>query len=402
MNELLPYLERLDDRTDSMLQAIIKLCNINSGTGHLPGIERVTDELIKLYQPLGGDLQLIDTAPWSVIDDQGKRAERGLGKILHIIKHPEAERKVMLCIHCDTVYGPQNGFQSCQMTDGGQLNGPGVADAKGGLILMLEALKTLEASPLAGKIGWEVIINPDEEIGSPGSDSFMRSRASGCNFGLLFEPALPGGGLVSWRKGVGNFTFVVRGKSAHSGRDFASGKNAIAALARIVDEIDRFNIEPDVTYNVGRITGGGATNIVPNLAIGHVNVRVCDLEQQSGVEIDFADLVEKHNQLEGISVEMFGGFSSPPKPLEDNVKPLQHRITRCAQELDIEISWQGTGGASDGNKFASAGLPNIDTLGPCGGNIHSSNEFLIPNSLVPRCKLASLILLSYAAETLET
>ena len=127
-------------------------------------------------------------------------------------------------------------------------------------------------------------------------------------------------------------------------------------------------------------------------------MRVCNLEQQSGVEIDFADLVEKYNLLDGISVELTGGFTSPPKALEDNVKPLQHRIARCAEALDIDITWQGTGGACDGNKFASAGLPNIDTLGPCGGHIHSMHEFLIPESLVPRAKLASLILLSYAAE----
>ncbi len=398
MEELLKHLERLENRQEEMLATITRLCDINSGTLNLPGVERVSQELVKLFEPLGGDLQLIDTAPWSVVGDGGKRTDQALGKIIHIIKHPEASGKVMLCIHCDTVYGIGDSFQKCRMTAGGQLNGPGVADAKGGLIVMLEALKTLESSPLAGQIGWEVIINPDEEIGSPGSGSFLRSRAGECDFGMLFEPALPGGGLVSWRKGTGNFTFVVRGQSAHSGRDFAAGRNAIVALARLLDEIDQLNIEPDVTYNVGRITGGGAVNIVPDLAVGRVNVRVVNLEQQSGVEIDFADLVEKYNQLDGISVEISGGFTSPPKPLEDNVKPLQHRITRCAQILDIDIDWQGTGGACDGNKFASAGLPNIDTLGPCGGHIHSSNEFLIPGSLIPRTKLASLILLAYASE----
>ena len=398
MQDLLKHAERLNSQQDAMLATTTRLCEINSGTLNLTGVERVSTELVKLFEPLGGDLQLIDTAPWSVVGDDGKRTEQPLGKIIHIIKHPDAPKKVMLCIHCDTVYGIDDDFQKCQMTAGGQLNGPGVADAKGGLVVMLEALKTLEASPLAGKVGWEVIINPDEEVGSPGSGSFLRSRASGCDFGMLFEPALPGGGLVSWRKGTGNFTFVVRGKSAHSGRDFKSGRNAIVALARLMDEIDRLNIEPDVTYNVGRITGGGAVNIVPDLAVGRVNVRVCNLEQQSGVEIDFADLVEKYNQLDGISVELSGSFSSPPKTLEDNVKPLQHRIARCAEALGIDITWQGTGGACDGNKFASAGLPNIDTLGPCGGNIHSMHEFLIPESLVPRAKLASLILLSYAGE----
>jgi glutamate carboxypeptidase len=302
----------------------------------------------------------------------------------------------MLCIHMDTVYPKEDAFQVCRMTEGGQLNGPGVADAKGGLVVMLYALKALEQSPLAGKIGWEVIINADEEVGSPGSGKLIRARASHCNFGLLFEPALPGGHLVSWRKGSGDFTFVVRGKSAHSGRDFNQGRNAIVALARLLDEIDKLNGEPDVTLNVGRISGGGALNRVPDLAVGRVNVRVKDLEEQNGVEIDFEDLVKKYSQLDGISVEMHGGFTSPPKPDDDHAIALQQRIAQCGAALGMEFEFKGTGGACDGNKFAAAGLVNVDSMGPCGGNIHSDKEFLIPESLVPRTKLTALTLLSLA------
>ena len=304
----------------------------------------------------------------------------------------------MLCIHMDTVFGEDDEFQICKMTEGGQLNGPGVADAKGGLIVMLYALMALEQSPLAGKIGWEVIINPDEELGSPGSERLIRSRATGCDFGLLFEPALPGGHLASARKGSGDFTFIVHGKSAHSGRDFSEGRNAIVALVRLLDEIDRLNGEPDVTLNVGRISGGGATNIVPDLAVGRVNARVANLEEQNGVEIDFEDLVQKYNQLDGITVEMHGRFTSPPKPNEPEAEKIQQRISQCGEALELAFEFKATGGACDGNKFAAAGLPNVDTMGPCGGHIHSSNEFLIPESLVPRTKLTALTLLSIAAE----
>ena len=398
MDELLPLLTWLDQQQGEMLEAIIELCNINSNTINLAGIELVKERLISHFESLGGDLRLIDTDPMTSIGDDGCRSKQPLGEIIHIVKHPNASKKVMLCIHMDTVYSQNDEFQTCQMTDGGQLNGPGVADAKGGLIVMLYALKTLERSPLSGKIGWEVIINPDEEIGSPGSDSFIRSRAPRCDFGLLFEPALPGGHMVSERKGTGNFTFVVRGKSAHSGRDFAAGRNAITALARLLDEIDRLNGEPDVTFNVGRISGGGALNMVPDLAVGRVNVRVKNLEEQSGVEIDFEDLIEKYNQLDGISVEMHGRFSSPPKPSDEAAEKVQQRISSCGNALGMSFEFKGTGGASDGNKFAAAGLPNIDTMGPCGGNIHSNNEFLIPESLVPRAKLAALALLSFASE----
>ena len=398
MEELLQHLTWLDGQQDEMLTAITELCNINSNTINLAGIALVKEKLVSHFESLSGDLELIDTQPMTTIDDEGLSSKQPLGEIIHIVKHPDAPKKIMLCIHMDTVYSQDDEFQTCQMTDGGQLNGPGVADAKGGLIVMLYALKTLEQSPLAGKIGWEVIINPDEEIGSPGSESFIRSRAPFCDFGLLFEPALPGGHMVSDRKGTGNFTFIVRGKSAHSGRDFSAGRNAITALARLLDEIDRLNGEPDVIFNVGRISGGGALNMVPDLAVGRVNVRVKDLEEQNGVEIDFEDLIQKYNQLDGISVEMHGRFTSPPKPTDEAAEKVQQRISLCGEALGISFEFKGTGGASDGNKFADAGLPNVDTMGPCGGNIHSSNEFLIPESLVPRAKLAALAILSFASE----
>ncbi len=399
MDDLKRHLDWIDEKQDEMIDAIVDLCNINSHTVNLPGLALVKEKLVGYFASLGGELRLVETDPLVSIDDDGKSFSLPLGEIIHIEKHPNAARKIMLCIHMDTVYSVDDEFQKCQLTTGGQLNGPGVADAKGGLIVMLYALKALEQSPLAGTVGWEVIINPDEEIGSPGSANFIRARAAGCDFGLLFEPALPGGHLVSWRKGSGNFTFIVRGKSAHAGRDFSQGRNAIAALARLLDEIDRLNGEPDVIFNIGRISGGGALNMVPDLAVGRVNVRVKDLEEQNGVEIDLIDLVKKYNQLDGIEVEMHGRFTSPPKPIDPATEIIQQRIIRCGQALGMSLEFQGTGGASDGNKFAAAGLANVDSMGPCGGHIHSGNEFLIPESLIPRTKLAALVMLCYAAES---
>lgn len=398
MKELLTHLQWLDDQQDDMMSSIVELCNLNSHTLNLSGLGLVKDKLIELFEPLGGDLEVIESDPLITIDDQGQAISQPLGEIIHIQKRPDASKKIMLCIHMDTVYSKDDEFQVCSMTEGGQLNGPGVADAKGGLMVMLYALKTLELSPLAENVGWEVIINSDEELGSPGSEKFIRARAPHCDFGLLFEPALPGGHLVSWRKGSGDFTFIVRGKSAHSGRDFTQGRNAIVALARLLDEIDRLNGEPDVTFNVGRISGGGALNRVPDLAVGRVNVRVKDLEEQNGVEIDFEDLVKKYNQFDGITVEMHGRFTSPPKPADEDAATIQNRIIQCADSLGMVLQFKGTGGACDGNKFADAGLPNVDSMGPCGGHIHSSNEFLIPESLVPRTKLTALTLLTLAAE----
>ena len=393
--EALESLKWLDDKQQSMLDLIVELCDINSGTYNLPGIEKVRNRLLEEFASLDGDINIVDPQAWQTVDDRGNMTDGLSGPIIHVTKWPNATKKIMLCIHMDTVYEPNHSFQKCVTQDDGTVNGPGVIDAKGGIVVMLHALRMLEASPLAGKIGWEVILNADEEIGSRGSDAFIRSRAPHCDAGLLFEPSLPDGTLVSWRKGSGNFAFVVRGRSAHTGRDFEKGRNALAALSRLCIEIDEFNISPDITYNVGRINGGGALNAVPDLAVGRVNVRVIDTDQQRDVENQFRDLVEKYNLLDGISVELVGEFSSPPKPLNDDARELQQRIESCGQSLGMDIKWRGTGGACDGNRFAAAGLPNVDTLGPRGDHIHSNREFLIPESLVPRAKLAGLILMSF-------
>ena len=392
----LPHLDFLNDKSSAMLGLVQELCNINSGTMNLEGLERVKRRLVEFYSSLDGEIELHDSAPLTLVDENGDEVVKNLGQSIHISKWPDADKRILLCIHMDTVYDSKHSFQECTMLENGHLNGPGVAHAKGGLVVMLYALKALEASPLAGKIGWDVLINPDEEIGSPGSVGLIKKIAPRCEYGLLFEPSLPDGTLVSWRKGSGNFAFVVRGRAAHAGREFEKGRNAIVAAAQLVDEINQLNTDPDVTFNAGRISGGGALNVVPDLAIARVNVRIKTTEQQTMVEKQFQSLVEKFNSLDGISVEVSGSFTSPPKPLCERVKWLQGYIEDCGKVLGAEIQWRGTGGASDGNKFAAAGLPNIDTLGPRGGNIHSVDEYLIPESLVPAAKLAALILLGFA------
>ena len=398
MKELLQHLDSLDGRGDEMLRLVQDLCNMNSGTFNLEGLDQVKQRLVTEFASLEGVIEVLDSNPMSIVDQRGVEVQQQLGQMIHISKWPDAAKRVLLCIHMDTVYPVDHEFQQCQALDNGHINGPGVADAKGGIVVMLAALKALEASPLAGKIGWEVLLNADEEIGSPGSIEFIKQIAGRCDVGLLYEPALPDGTLVSWRKGSGNFSFVVRGKAAHAGREFEKGRNSIVAVARLIDEIAKLNTDPEVTYNAGRISGGGPLNVVPDLAIGRVNVRVKTVQQQAEVESKFEQLVDKFNQLDGISVEQFGGFSSPPKPLCDQTEKLQKRIEAAGEALGLPVAWRGTGGASDGNKFAAAGLPNVDTLGPLGGSIHSSNEYLIPASLVERAKLSALILLSYASE----
>ena len=396
MNQLLPYLQLLDSRQDEMLQQVIQLCDINSGTRNLAGLAQVKEELVGLFQSLGGELQLVDSVPESLLNNQGEQLDSPLGQSIHIVKRPDAKQKVLLCIHMDTVYQDDNLFQRCVMRDDGTLNGPGVADAKGGIVVMLHALQALEASPLAQHIGWEVLLNADEEIGSPGSRPMIDSVAKRCDFGLLFEPALGDSQLVSWRKGSGNFSLLVQGRSAHAGRAFAEGRNALVAAAKVAQAVSDLNTDPEVTFNVARIDGGSPMNVVPDLAIVRANVRVRTAAEQAVVEQQLESIAKTFSHFDGIEVSLHGEFRSPPKPITPEMETVMRRIEKCGSGLGIDIKWSGTGGASDGNKFAAAGLPNIDSMGPCGGRIHSNEEFLVVESLVPRAKLSALVLLDFA------
>ncbi|HMP80734.1 MAG TPA: M20/M25/M40 family metallo-hydrolase, partial [Pirellulaceae bacterium] len=258
MNEL----DVLNGCDSLMLQQVEVLANINSGTYHLEGIQRVQNLLADWYAPLGGDVQWVPSDGQSSVDDRGQVVQQPLGPTLVISKRLDRRPRLLLCIHCDTVYGVDHPFQCCRRLDTNTLNGPGVIDAKGGLVIMLHALTALERSPWADRIGWQVAINADEEIGSPGSVATLHRLAREADWGLLFEPRLPDGSMVSWRKGSGNFTLVVRGQAAHAGRDFGKGRNACVALSRLLVAVHELNNPADpefgeVTFNVGRMVGGG-------------------------------------------------------------------------------------------------------------------------------------------------
>jgi glutamate carboxypeptidase len=163
-----------------------------------------------------------------------------------------------------------------------------------------------------------------------------------------------------------------------------------------MERVHQLNVDPEVTFNVGRVNGGGPLNVVPELAIGRVNVRVKTTQQMNRVEQQLSSLARTFGERDGYSVQCVGRFTSPPKEVTAEMAELQLRVELCGQVLNQTIAWQGTGGASDGNKFAAAGLANVDSLGPIGGNIHSSDEFVVSASLVPAAKLAALILLSFS------
>jgi glutamate carboxypeptidase len=151
-----------------------------------------------------------------------------------------------------------------------------------------------------------------------------------------------------------------------------------------------------MTLNTGRIDGGGPVNVVPDLAIVRLNVRIARAEDQQPVEAELHRIAGEVAARHQVSAEVHGEFLSPPKVLDDRTRELCRHIESCGTELGIPIAWTRSGGASDGNKLAAAGLPVIDTFGPRGGNLHSPDEYVVLSSLTERARLTALLLLKLA------
>ncbi|HBO13653.1 MAG TPA: hypothetical protein DD491_12775 [Halieaceae bacterium] len=383
---------------DSMRAETIALAEINSGSYHAAGVNRVREALAALFDDLGAESSVLPSPPLEVLDDDGALRKGALGDGLRLRKRPDAPFQVFLCGHMDTVFPADHPFQAVREIDGDTLGGPGVADLKGGLVLMHRALLALERSPLAEKIGWEVLLNPDEEIGSPVSAPWIREAAERADVGLIYEPSFPDGSLAGRRKGSGNFALLARGRAAHAGREHHLGRNAIRLLSEALVAIDDLNGQrPGVTFNPGFVHGGGAVNIVPDTAVGRFNIRVEEPEDTAWCEQELAAIIDALNARDGLSLELHGGFTRPPKVPGPANERLFDLARDCGASLGVDLAVKPTGGCCDGNNLAAAGVPNIDTLGVHGGNIHSSDEWMRVSSLVERGQLSALLLLRLAA-----
>lgn len=382
---------------DAMVGLTEQWSAINSGSYNLDGLRAMRAALVAGFAPLGGEVAVLPLEPITQINAAGMPFEVPMAEALSIRKRPEAPTQILFVGHMDTVYGVDHPFQTPKKISETILNGPGVADLKGGLVVMLHALLALEKSPWAESIGWQVLLNPDEEIGSVASDPLLKVAAKGKHLGLVYEPALADGTLAGARKGSGNFTIVVRGRAAHAGRNPEEGRNAIAALADITSAVFALNGKREgVTLNPGKVEGGGPLNVVPDLAILRFNVRTQELLDEIWVLEQLNKLVDNLSNKNGYAAALYGHFTRKPKPMAPAVKAVFDLVQACGRELGLAIGIKPSGGCCDGNNLWHHGLPNVDTLGVRGANIHSDQELVHLDSLVERAQLSALILMKIA------
>jgi glutamate carboxypeptidase len=383
---------------EPMVDQVLGWAAINSGSRNLAGLERMADLLVDAFAALPGLIRLERPAMVKAVDALGRTNEIEHGRHLHLTVRPTAPVQLLFTGHMDTVYGADHAFQEISWIEDGVLGGPGVADMKGGLAVMLAALKAVEHSKLADRLGYEVVINSDEEVGSPSSAALLREAASGKHSALTYEPAaLPDGTLAGARPGSGNFDFVVKGRSAHAGRNPQDGRNAVVAAAELALRLS-MSKTPGLAINPAKIDGGGPNNVVPDLAILRVNLRPRTTDDQEIAARLIAKALDETAAAHEVYIEAHGGFGRPPKPLTEEAEALFGLVRQAGADLGQDIGWQPSGGVCDGNNIAACGVPVVDTMGVRGGKIHSIEEYLIVDSLAERAALSALTTLRLAAE----
>jgi len=381
---------------EPMLDQVLAWAAVNSGSRNLGGLERMADLLADAFAALPGVLRLEEPAAVDAVDSAGKSIKLKHGRHLHLTVRPTAPLQLLFTGHMDTVFAPDHPFQQTRWLEDGVLNGPGVADMKGGIAVMLAALKAVERSPAGDRIGYEVVINSDEEVGSLASAPLLAQAAGGKRAALTYEPAaLPDGTLAGARPGSGNFGIIVRGRSAHAGRNPEDGRNALLAAADLALRLDALKRD-GLSVNPSRIEGGSPSNVVPDLAILRVNLRprTPDIEALAKGQIE--EIVAAVSAEREVQIELNGGFGRPPKPLTKDAEALFNLVKQAGADLGQAIAWQPSGGVCDGNNIAACGVPVVDTMGVRGGKIHSMEEFLITDSLPERAALSALTILRLA------
>lgn len=382
---------------EPMLGQVAAWAAVNSGSRNLAGLAEMARMLADAFDALPGKLSLREPALVDAMTAEGKLEALEHGKNLHLKVRSQAPVQLLFTGHMDTVYAADHPFQRLEWLGSKVLRGPGVADMKGGIAVMLAALKAVEASPAASSFGYEVVINSDEEVGSPGSAALIAEAAKGKQAALTYEPsALSDGTLAGARPGSGNFSLFVQGRSAHAGRNPEDGRNAIVAASDLVLRLAKVT-GPRLSVNPARIEGGGPNNVVPDRAVVRVNMRPATLEDQqraqSHLDAAIAMVIAEHD----VQISVHGGFARPPKPLDPAAERLFELVRSCGADLGQHIGWQPSGGVCDGNNIAACGVPVVDTMGVRGGAIHSDQEYLIVESLAERAQLSALTILRLAS-----
>jgi glutamate carboxypeptidase len=313
--------------------------------------------------------------------------QKGFGDVLETRfgsrRRDAATKPVLLLGHLDTVW-PLGTLKRmpCRVGEG-RLWGPGTLDMKAGVAMALTAIEMLgEADLLDREI--VLLLNSDEEIGSPVSRPITEGLAAECSAVFVLEPA-QGLAYKTARKGTGNWHVVLKGIAAHAGVDFEKGASALLELARVMETVSGWtDLKKGLTVSVGTAGGGTKTNVIPAEAWAEVDVRIARKADGPRMEHRFANLKATDKRC---SLDVTGGINRPPMERTVGTVKLYRKARALAAELGFVVDEAATGGASDGNFTSALGIPTLDGMGAVGEGAHAAHESILIEHLAPRTAL---------------
>jgi len=318
--------------------------------------------------------------------------QRAFGNVLEARFGPRtrtgAAKPVLLLGHLDTVW-PLGTLKSMPFRVAeGRLFGPGALDMKAGVAMAFTAIELLTQAALFNR---EIILllNSDEEIGSPVSRPITERLAAECAAVYVLEPAL-GLAYKTARKGTGNWRIDVQGIPSHAGVDFEKGASAIRELAHLVESVSGWtDLKRGLTVSVGLAGGGSKTNVIPAEAWAEVDVRIARKADGARIDRKFVTLKPRDKRC---SLTITGGINRPPMERTRGTVKLYRQAWSLAAELGFKLDEAATGGASDGNFTSALGIPTLDGMGAVGEGAHARNESIVLEHLAPRIALLAGLL----------
>jgi glutamate carboxypeptidase len=372
--ELLTYCEsHMTGFTRCLQQAV----EIESPSQNPAAIDRMAGFFAREFAERGGKVRLLS------------HAAAGSAVVAEFGSDAGDAKPILLLGHLDTVWDigtlPQMPFQ----VRDGRAYGPGIYDMKSGIVCGLWAVQALSDLGVTPPGPIHFFLNPDEEVSSLAFRDELLAEAAGARAVLVLEPAAAQGALKTARKGVGEFQVTVRGRSAHAGVNPSAGVNAVSELARQIPRIEKLaRPRRGLTVNVDVVTGGTRVNVIPELAVARVDVRVPTARDRERIETQMRNLSPLHPEAK---LEVTGGINRPPMERK-MASALFRKARELGRQMGLELLEASTGGGSDGNFTAALGIPTLDGLGGTGDGAHARHEHVIVSELPQRAALLAALI----------
>lgn len=373
-NEVIAY---IDAHGEEQLEFLIRLCEQNSYSFNPDGVNKVGEMIV---ENMNGIMPVHEVVTFEKVGGT------------HIFRSSEHEKSIYLVGHMDTVFPPEHEFQACAMK-GDVLTGPGVGDMKGGLVVIIYALKALHHVGVLRELNISTIFNSDEEIGSKYSRPIMereREKAAMC---LVTECAGLENQIVISRNGKMGARMNSFGKPQHVSVGNHEKSSAILEAARKIIDIEALNdIYPGVSLNIGKVSGGLGPATIAAEAEAYIDIR-WEHEEHKDRLIENVESIVGQQALAGCHSEFEVLNWRPSMPYTGRNQELIDIIQSAAGEIGQQVPTEHRRGSSDANYFGSAGVPTVDGLGPISQWDHTADEYISIPSLSDRTRLLASVLL---------